>query len=173
MKKVIIVLAIAFISLLGSNKLQAQNFAIGGETGFNLFVPNNSNFAIPIGANIEWDINGKLSLQARLSFDIGIRGGDFNIFYINPEIRYHFSEVFDGAYIGGYFGFGPVVGNSLYFSGSTFYLSIGAVGGYEIMLTDKLNLDISAQLGYGAQTNSFVSFNGLHFRPTVGLRYLL
>ena len=63
------------IALFGNQNLKAQSFAIGGESGFNLFIANGANFAIPIGANMEWDINGKLSLQARLSFEIGVGPG--------------------------------------------------------------------------------------------------
>lgn len=161
-----IILMVLLLSMFSFSTVKAQTFAVGGETGFSIFSPNGANFALPIGANLEWDINGNLSLQTRVSFDIGLGRADFNYFYINPEIRYHFSETFSGAYVGGYFGFGPASFNS-------FYMSLGAVGGYEIMVSDNFNIDISGQLGFGHLGNSFVGFNGLHFRPTVGLRYVL
>ena len=139
--------------------------AVGGESGFNLFTAAGANFAMPFGANVEYDINGTLSIVGRLSADIGFGTGKFNIFYINPEVRYHFSQVFDGAYVGGYTGFGPA-------SRNTFYFSLGAVGGYEMMLKENFNLDISGQLGYARRSASGFGAGGLQFRPTVALRYV-
>lgn len=163
MKKFIVAVS-AIISLLSINNLRAQDLVVGGETGFNLFARNGANFAFPIGANVEWDINGNLSLLGRVSFDIGLGRGDFNIFYFNPEVRYHFSEVFDGAYVGGFLGFGPT-------SRAGSYVAFGAAGGYQLMLSEHFNLDISVQFGLGNAGASGARVTGIHFRPTVGLRY--
>ena len=151
-------------TIFGSQRLCAQDVAVGGETGFNLFARGNSNLALPMGANVEWNINGSLSLVGRLSYDIGLGIGNFNILYLNPEVRYHFSEVFEGAYVGGYLGFGPASFNG-------FYVSAGATGGYEFMLSDHFNLDINGQLGFGNVGRRGFNASGLHFRPTVALRY--
>ncbi len=170
-------IAVAILLVGSANSLKAQDIAVGGESGFSLFSANGANFSIPLGANFEWDINGKLSLAGRLSFDIGVGkntistsegstvGSRFSTFLISPEVRYHFSEVFKGAYVGGFIGLGPATNNTLYFSA-------GGIGGYEMMLTDKLNLDISGQLGIGNNGNSSQRYTGIHFRPTVALRYV-
>lgn len=168
MKKLLIVL-VALFTMYGVQDASAQRAAVGGELGFNLLARNNANFAFPLGANAEFDINGTLSIAAHMSFDIGLGRGDFSLFYMSPEARYHFSEVFDGAYVGGYIGFGPAFGRGSAFN--AFYFSLGASGGYEFMLTENLNLDISTQFGYGRGSSAFGGVSGLHFRPTAALRY--
>jgi hypothetical protein len=170
MKKIIVVI-FALFTFFGLKEVSAQKVAVGGELGFNLFAKNGTNFAFPIGLSSEVHIKGSLSAQIHLAFDIGLGAGDFNLFYISPEARYHFSEVFDGAYLGGYLGFGPAFGNGAAFN--SFYFTLGASGGYEIMLTDNLNLDISGQLGFGRVGSTFGSNTGVHFRPTVAVRYVL
>ncbi|MCP4122809.1 MAG: DUF3575 domain-containing protein [Bacteroidetes bacterium] len=163
MKQYILIIAVlATVSIPLHSK--AQGVAVGGETGFSLFAGSGANLQIPIGANVEWGINTNLSLVGRISFDIGLGVGHYNTLYISPEVRYHFSEVFDGAYVGGFMGIGPSSFNS-------FYFGIGAVGGYEIPLTEHFNMDISGQLGMGNVGNSLGRVTGLHFRPTVALRY--
>jgi len=169
MKKLLF-LIFALVTFLGSKEVSAQKVAVGGELGFNLFAKNSTNFAFPIALSSEVNINGKLSAQIHLGFDIGLGAGDFNLFYISPEARYHFSEIFDGAYLGGYLGLGPAFGNGAALN--TFYFSLGASGGYEILLTDRLNLDMSAQLGFGRSGSTFGSTTGVHFRPTVAVRYV-
>jgi hypothetical protein len=163
MKKLIVMLAV-FTAFAGTGNLKAQDLVVGGETGFSLFARNGSNIAMPLGANVEWNINGTLSLLGRFSTEIRLGAGNFNIFLISPEIRYHFSEVFDGAYVGGFMGFGPTS-----FSGS--YVALGAVGGYQFMLGDHFNMDLSGQFGFANAGSKFGRGSGIHFRPTVGLRY--
>lgn len=138
--------------------------AIGGETGFNLFARSGANFALPIGFNMERGLAKNLSLYGKLAFDVGLGRGDFNIFYISPEVRYNFNHVLEGPYIGGFIGFGPT-------SFSGFYIGFGATGGYKFAITEHLNLDVSAQFGYASAGNGFGRLSGIHFRPTCGLRY--
>jgi hypothetical protein len=169
MKKIFFI-TIVMLTFFGLKEVSAQKVAIGGEFGVNLFAKNSTNLAFPIGLTSEVDINGKLSAQFHLAFDIGLGAGDFNLFYVSPEARYHFSEVFKGAYLGGYLGFGPAFGNGAALN--AFYFSVGASGGYELMFMDILNIDLSAQLGFGRVGSNFGSTNGVHFRPTVAVRYL-
>lgn len=157
MRNLIVILAVLLVAGTAGN-VRAQDVALGGETGFGLFAGNGTAVFLPLGANVEWNINGSLSLVGRMSGDVGL--GNSSVFYICPEVRHHFSEVFEGGYIGGFLGFGPTAG--------AVYVALGPTGGYELMVKENFNIDINGQIGY-ANINGA---SGLHFRPTVALRYV-
>jgi hypothetical protein len=152
-------------AFLGTGTLKAQDIVVGGETGLSMIFGSPSTIALPIGAHVEWDINGSLSLLGRFSGDIGLGTGDPTIIYFNPEVRYYLSgSVFAGFYAGGFIGFGPATpGGSM--------VGVGGVIGYAIAVTEHFNLDITTQAGYGNWGTKGGRVSGFLLRPTVGFRY--
>lgn len=160
-----IALAGLMFSLMLPGQLNAQGeVAVGGEAGFTLLGRKNANFAFPIGFNVERGMQKNLSIYGRFAYEVGLGRGDFNTFYITPEVRYNFHHVLDGPYVGGFIGFGPS-------SASGFYMAVGAVGGYKFPISEHFNIDASVQVGMGNGGNALGRVTGLHFRPTAGLRY--
>lgn len=153
------------LSFLFIQKSPAQGeLAVGGSSGISLFARGNSNIAVPVGFNVERGLQKNLSIHGILAFDAGVGRGDFNTFYISPEVRYNFNHALDGPYIGGFVGFGPT-------SFSGFYISVGAAGGYKFPITEHFNIDATVQVGMGNAGNALGRVTGLHFRPTAALRY--
>ncbi len=156
-------LILAFSVIMGS--AYSQKVAVGGKIGVGVQA-GNTNITIPIVATAEYAIDENKSVSADIGYEIGPGAKNRGMVYFSPEFRYHFSEVFKGAYVGGYFGVGGYQFNSN-------YISLGATGGYQVMITDNFNLDANIQVGWGS-----IGFKGGgsrlnvgHIRPTVGLRY--
>lgn len=159
MKQFTIILFLLFAAV----QLQAQNLAIGGQTGFSAYTGRVSSLNIPIGASFEWAFNAKHAIGGNINASIGIRKTDFNIFYAEPNYKYYLvGESLKGYYIGGYFGLGGLKGSS--------YLSFGFNTGYSMLLKPNFNLEAQVQVGYV----SLAGFNTSHLQitPTIGLRYL-
>lgn len=162
MKKLHLTLMFALTIFIGS--AFGQKAAVGGATGLNLLIGGGTNIAIPITASGEYAFKDNMSVAANLGYEIGPGFKNFSIFYFSPEFRYHLNKAFNGAYVGGFFGVGAAS-----FGGS--YIGLGATAGYQIMITEKFNLDINAQAGWGSAGGRFGRSSGFHLRPTVGFRY--
>jgi hypothetical protein len=140
---------------------RAQTVAVGIHTGFASYI-NNTSIGIPVGVNAEWAFNTDHSFAAKAHYNIGIRAGDADFFYISPEYKYHVvGESLDGFYVGGYLGFGG--------GGGTGYVSIGALTGYSLPVGERFNLEANVEIGYGNFTN--LNVHVLHLVPSFGARY--